>query len=244
VQDVVAHLTAGAEFFAKTIAQGLQGDTMPLGGRLPAGTANASQAAAMIAQGARTLRQRLGEQLLATFEAADDQLKQLFTELKPQEWETPCYHPWRIIPARQLVDMRLQELALHGWDMRSSLESSAALSPDSLPAMVELITTSLQSGFLRWAFRPGEKLSAPVCYRFLVTGTVPGRSDILVDGETARLEEAGDAPATVTLQCDTATYVLLMYGRLPPEAAMATRRLVVVGDQQAALAFTQWFKGI
>jgi putative sterol carrier protein len=83
-----------------------------------------------------------------------------------------------------------------------------------------------------------------VRYRFLVTGTVPSRSDILVDGETARLEEAGDAPVTVTLQCDTETYVLLIYGQLTPEAAIATHSVEVAGDQQAVLALVQWFKGI
>ena len=67
---------------------------------------------------------------------------------------------------------------------------------------------------------------------------------MLVDGVTARLTEAGDAPARVPLQYDAETYVLLMYGRLNPETAMAACRQVVAGDQQAALAFTQWFKGI
>ena len=130
----MAHLAGGAEFFAGAIARGLQGGTAPLGGWRPAGSANAAQAAEMIAQSARALRQRAGDQLLATFDTANDHLNQVFAGLRPQDWESPCYHPWRIIPARQFVDLRLQELALHGWDIQSCLEPSAHLSPACLPA--------------------------------------------------------------------------------------------------------------
>jgi uncharacterized protein (TIGR03083 family) len=244
VQDVVAHLAGGAEFFAASIARGLEGDTAPLGGRRPAGSANAAQAASMIAQSARALRQRAGDQLLATFDTANDHLNQVFAGLRPQDWETPCYHPWRIIPARQFVDLRLQELALHEWDIRSRLNPSASLAPAGLPAMMDLIATSLTSGFLRWAFRPGDRLPTHLRYRFAVTGVVPAQTDIVVEGETARLEAAQQVPATVTFRCDTATYVLLMYGRLSIAAAMADTRLEVQGDSEAATRFGQWFQGI
>jgi putative sterol carrier protein len=102
---------------------------------------------------------------------------------------------------------------------------------------------SRASGFLPWAFRPGARLSAPVRYRFEVTGAVPSRVDIVVAGDHASITEAGDTAASVTLHCDTETYVLVMYGRLSLEAARAVGRLRVEGDQVLVGAFGQWFKG-
>jgi hypothetical protein len=59
-----------------------------------------------------------------------------------------------------------------------------------------------------------------------------------------RMEDAGDTQPQVTFRCDTETYVLLVYGRLPLAAAVKSGRLVVAGDQALASAFEQWFRGI
>ncbi|PON12567.1 hypothetical protein C2W62_38935 [Candidatus Entotheonella serta] len=244
IGDVVAHLTAAGRFFVQSITNGLQGDVTPLGGRFPAGSANAAQAAEMIANTARTSRQQAGDQLLDQFEASNDHLNAVFAGIAPEAWATPCYHPWGIIPARNFLNLRIQELALHGWDMRSPNEPEWQLSPASLPALMELVDTSATSGFLGWAFRPGEKLASPRRYRFDVTGIVTSQRDIVLDGETARLEIAEDIPATAVLRCDTVTYVMLMFGRLQPEAAMASQRLVVDGERDAVSQFVQWFRGI
>jgi hypothetical protein len=147
------------------------------------------------------------------------------------------------MPVQQFLPMSLQELVLHGWDIRSRREAETPLAPESLPALVELIATSRTSGFLAWAFRPGAQLPAPVRYRFEVTGPQPSRVDIVVEGERAHLEAAGDTPASVTFFCNPETYVLVMYGRLSLEAARAGSRLRIEGDQALARAFGQWFKG-
>jgi hypothetical protein len=139
--------------------------------------------------------------------------------------------------------MTLQELVLHGWDIRARVAPEAALAPESLPALLELIATSRTSGFLTWAFRPGARLSPPVRYRFEVTGAVPSRVDIVVEGDDASITEAGDTTASVSFHCDTETYVLVMYGRLSLEAARALGRLRIEGDQALVVAFGQWFKG-
>lgn len=244
VGDVVAHLTGGGRFFAQSVTNGLEGDVAPMGGRFPAGTANAAMAAEMIANTAWTLRQQAGAQLLDQFEASNDDLNAVFAGIGPDAWDTPCYHPWGIIPARNFLNLRIQELALHGWDMRSPREPDVQLSPACLPALMELVDTSATSGFLGWAFRPGEKLTSPLRYRFDVIGAVSSQLDIVLDGESARLETIGETPATATFRCDTAAYVMLMFGRLQPEAAMASQRLLVEGERSAASQFVQWFRGI
>jgi putative sterol carrier protein len=72
----------------------------------------------------------------------------------------------------------------------------------------------------------------------------PDKSDIVVTGDSISMDEARDTLADVTFHCDTETYLLLVYGRLSPEAAMASGRLVVEGDQEMVLAFGRWFKGL
>ena len=58
VCDVVGHLALGAEFYASTVARGVQGDTAPPAGA-PSWGAQPQRAIAY--------RERLGDQLLATF---------------------------------------------------------------------------------------------------------------------------------------------------------------------------------
>jgi uncharacterized protein (TIGR03083 family) len=243
IQDVVAHVAGAAEFYVDTLTRGLQGDTAPPEGFPSAGTVNAAAMAEPLAHMARTKREQLGDQVLATCEAAITRLNALLAGVSPHEWERPCYHPWRLMPVQQFLPMSLQELVLHGWDVRSRLEPETPLAPESLPALLELIATSRTSGFLTWAFRPGARLSTPVCYRFEVMGAVPSRVDIIVEGDRASIAEAGDMPASVTFHCDPETYVLVMYGRLSLEAARAMGRLRVEGDQALSVAFGQWFKG-
>src|SRR5215472_17272902 len=50
VQDVIAHLVGVAETYANSVSRGLQGDTGPLPGRLPAGQATAASQAEGTAQ--------------------------------------------------------------------------------------------------------------------------------------------------------------------------------------------------
>ena len=233
----------GRRILADSISRGLQGDASPPAGRPPAGTSNAAAAAESIAQRAIVVRERLGDQLLATFAATDDHLKGLLTGLGPQDQAKPCYHVWRLMPAQDFANLRIQELALHGWDIQSRLEATAQLSPESVAVMLDM-AGSLVSGFLRWAFCAGPKLSTPVHYRFEVTGTVPSTLDIVVEGDTARVEEAGSTPAQVHFRCDPEAYVLVMYGRLSLAEAITAGRVQVAGDQPMMTAFSQWFKGI
>ena len=135
--------------------------------------ARAHRSNEFIAQIALARRERLGEQALSVYDAADDQLKRLLAGLSPEDRAKPCYHPGGVIPAQHFIDLWLKELAVHEWDIRSRLEPNAPLSPASLPAIMTTITDSIASGSIPWAFWPGPRLAAPVRYRFVVTGPVP-----------------------------------------------------------------------
>jgi uncharacterized protein (TIGR03083 family) len=244
VQDVVAHLIGVAESYAGNVCRGLQGDFSPPTGRPPAGTSNAAMASEGIAQRSIAARKSLGDQLLATFEATSERLNHLLAELNPQEGQKLCYPPGGLVAAQNFIDLRLKELALHEWDIRSRVEPEAHLSAASFPAILETISEAIASGSLRWAFWSGPKSAAPIRYRFLVTGLGPQKPDLVVEGDTVRMEDAGDACPNVMFRCDTETYVLLVYGRLNLDTALPAGRLAVDGDLGLAGTFTQWFRGI
>jgi uncharacterized protein (TIGR03083 family) len=244
VQDVVAHLVGVAEFYAGTVARGLGGDTSPPAGRSPAGASTGASAAEGIAQRSIAARKSLGPQLLATFAATGRHLNQTLADLTVEQRPKPCYHPGGMVAAENFIELRLKELAVHEWDIRAALEPDAHLSPAGFAAILATISESIASGSLRWAFWGGPAPAAPVRYRFVIAGPGPGKPDLVVDGKSIRMEEAGAESPRVTFACDTATYILLVYGRLDLDKAIASGRVRVTGDRQLATAFGQWFKGI
>ena len=82
-----------------------------------------------------------------------------------------------------------------------------------------------------------------VRYRFQVTGVVPGQWDILVEEQKARMEAAVAGPAEVTFQCDTNTFVVLMYKRLILDPLLTDGSLTGEGDRDLVSVFNHWLKG-
>ncbi|MCH7738107.1 MAG: maleylpyruvate isomerase family mycothiol-dependent enzyme [Chloroflexi bacterium] len=244
VGDVVAHLVGNSEFYAGTVARGLQGESSPPEGRPEAGMGHPSISAAALAESSIAARERLGDKLLETYLEKDNFLIDLLTGLGPDDQVKPCYHPGSIVPAGNFVDLRFKEIMLHQWDIRSAIEDNATLSPASLASMVILIQQSFASGSLRWAFWAGPPLERPVRYRFEVKSPVPVTADIVVEGDKFRYEEAPQGTADVTFRCHTHIFALLMYGRMQAAEAMAAGHLAVDGDSKLAEQFSQWFKGI
>ena len=242
--DVVAHLVGNAEFYAGTVTRGLQGESSPPEGRPDAGTGHPSISAAALAKSSIEAKERLGDKLLETYLEKDNILINLLTGLSPEDQVKPCYHPGSIVPAGNFVDLRFKEIVLHQWDIRSVIEERSGLSAASLGSMVILIQESFASGSLRWAFWSGPPLDGPVRYRFEVKSPVAVTTDIVVEGDKFRYEEAPQGTADVTFRCHTHIFALLMYGRMPAAEAMAAGHLAVDGDRALAEQFSQWFKGI
>ncbi|MBC8279461.1 MAG: maleylpyruvate isomerase N-terminal domain-containing protein [Chloroflexi bacterium] len=244
VADVVAHLVGNSEFYAGTVARGLQGESAPPEGRPEAGTGHPSLSAAALAKSSIAARERLGDKLLEAYLEKDNHLINLLTGLNAEDQAKPCYHPGSIVPARNFVDLRFKEVILHEWDIRSAIEEKAGLSASGLASMIILIQESFASGSLRWAFWAGPALDRPVRYRFDVKTPLPVTADIVVDGDKFRYEETSQDTADVTFRCHTHIFALLMYGRMTTAEAMAAGHLAIDGDADLAAQFSQWFKGI
>jgi uncharacterized protein (TIGR03083 family) len=244
VRDVVGHLTWIAEFYTDTISRGVQGDASLLTDRPPGDVPEAAAFNTYIAQRAIAYRERLGAQLLPTCRTRYEQLHHLLVGLSPQDWDTPCAF-WRFmgnLPVRAFLPLTMQELAIHGWDIRSRLETTAPLSAESLSVLLARIP--VRFGVPGYAdFRLDAQAPAPVRYRFGLTGTISSTHDIVVENAKARMEPAGTATPHVTFRCETDIFVLMMYRRLTLEPALAAGQLVVEGDQGLATAFDRWLKG-
>lgn len=231
VADVVAHLTGMR--VAETIARGLQGEMSPRDDLDVSPRADLS-VRERIAQGSIALRERLGDQLLSAFMTNNTHLAQVLAGLAPHDWETLCPRAGGPEPVRTIIDIRITELAMHGWDIRSRFDPHATLSVESLPALLNTLPRGV-----RRAFRPEASRATPVRYRFVATAPVAVRQDIVLSREGARCEPASDSQAEVTFRCATETYVLVMFGRLAVETAIRDGRLAYTGPLELVTAFGQ-----
>lgn len=245
VRDVVGHLTWVAQRFRGTVSRALHGDSAPPAGAPPVGTSTRAGRNAFVAREAVALRERLGDQLLPTFRAQVDQLIALLTPLSPSEWEQPAYSALRVVPLWHYPFLTLAEVALHAWDIHSRLDPVARLSLESVAALVQQLPPRLAWGGPGGvALGHGATLSLPGRYRWEVSQVVPRRYDIVGEDGAYRIAPASEAVADVTFRGEAETFVLVLYGRLTLEAAMATSRLRTEGEPGLVAAFARWLTGV
>ncbi|MEE3012951.1 MAG: maleylpyruvate isomerase family mycothiol-dependent enzyme [Chloroflexota bacterium] len=230
VRDVVAHLIGGVDLFAANISRGVQGDSTPPDGFPPAGVSSLMARLEAGAQRAISLRESMGDPILTTFAARCEHLNQLLEGLAVHDWERLCYHPGKVISVATYVDLRLAELVVHEWDIRSKLDASAQLSNQCLPAVMDLMPAFVVGTL----FRPGTKQSASGRFRFELTGLVSGSHEIVVENGYSHMEAPGNGPTRATFRCDTETFALLVYGRVSLDKAESEGRLTVQGDREFA----------
>jgi uncharacterized protein (TIGR03083 family) len=137
VGDVFAHVTQGARTWNESITRALAGDANPpLGQRILRPGERGSE---VTAQRAIAYRQETGEPaLLKAFADGYQQLCQVLQGLQPKDWDRPCFHRRGVLPIRDYVGIRLQELTIHGWDIRSAFDSKAPVSEAPLPVLVNI----------------------------------------------------------------------------------------------------------
>jgi hypothetical protein len=149
----------------------------------------------------------------------------------PDDWEKPCYHAVSLLSVSRYMILRLTEMVVHEWDVRSRLEASAKLPDNVVPEVIELLP-----GFVVGRlFQPGAGISSPSRFRFNLTDG--GSYDIVAGGgELGMGDRTGDA-ADVTFTCNASTFSLLAYGRFTVEEAVATGDMTIEGDRALAAQF-------
>lgn len=213
VGDVVAHVVFVVQFQKNMTTRGLKGEADAPEGARRAAAADVP-ADVRIAQGAIRLREKLGDGLMDALRKNYQEGFELLDSLTPEDYEKPCWHPWRTMTVADFVDLVVNELAIHAWDAFSTLDPDYHMAPESLPGALAIGNMTLA----RMAS------TGPARFRFELTdgNDVP---DLVVGGEAA------PADVSATIRCDGEALVLISSGRLGMEDAMASGRVEVSGDE-------------
>ena len=234
VQDVVAHLTGAVERFGPNIVRGAAGDASAPEGMPPAGEGDMAARLRANAQVAIDFRESLGSELLATYNDGRVRFDEFLSGLQDSDRDKPCYHAAGTITVETYLNLRITELIVHEWDIRSRLELAPVMSAESLPSIIEMFPVFVVGRL----FDPGVKLAKSARFRFELTGSVPGSHDIVAGGgEKAYMESASDKRPDAIFSCNTQTFVLLVYGRYNLEKAMADGLISVSGDTSLTAHF-------
>ena len=237
VQDVVSHLIGGAERQAGSMELGRRGDSNPPAGFFPQASEERSTSNA---QRDIARRNQLEGRLLGAFDSSYEKLFQQFDIMGDFSWDTLCWHASSgSITAAAYVDLRIQELAIHDFDIRSALQSDAGLDPECVQVLLDMTPR-----WLGMCFRPTERLSKPVVYGFDINSR---KSRLTVTGDEFQMElEAaeGKAEPDLTLVATGEQYLLFTYGRLTAADGMHLGRLAITGEMAHLDQFEVWFKGL
>ena len=238
VQDVLSHLIGGAERQTDSMRRGRNGDAGPPPGFVPADSAAMSAANA---QRDIARRQQLGAGLLPAFDTAYAALQGELDALSPADWQTPCWHLRRgAISAADYLELRIQELAIHDWDLRRGLDSHPQLHPESVATLLEAAPK-----WLRMCFRPGEKPAQPEVYEFdLAPPHESGSIIIRVTGGDFDRPAPADAHQRCTVCAEAPAFLLFIYGRITGAEALAANEFAISGDPAPLDKFQQWFRGV
>ena len=237
VRDVAGHLTNRAERQITSMTRGREGDSAP-----PDGFVAPTDNMAMSAENADAdiaYSISLGDDLLPTFERNYRELHALLDGFSGDDWHCACWHPRRgAMTAREYVSQRIQELAVHDWDIRSAFDSQAALHPDAIPVLL-----GMSQRWLRSAYNPGDDPpSNEIRYHFALSDADPVDVVVQVDGVQvgAGLHPSPD-DIDMVVACNANTYLLLAYGRIDVDTA--ANSLVAIGEEGLLERFARWMVG-
>jgi uncharacterized protein (TIGR03083 family) len=188
--------------------------------------------------GAIALRKQLGAELLSTFEGKWAVFIGTLSRLQPEDWNLLAGHAMGSEPMPVWVDIRITEHAMHGWDIRSSFDPEATFLRTSLPALCNMAVRAV-----RRAFRPDPLRMRAIRYRFIVDAPHTVRHDLILSADGGRYQAPPEGKADVTLEADTATYLLVMYGRQPLHEAVQSSRMHVTGPAELVDMLERSFVG-
>ena len=237
VRDVAGHLTNRAERQITSMTRGRDGDSAPPAGFVPPTDNMAMSAENADADIAYSIS--LGDDLLPAFERNYRELHTLLDSFSGDDWSCACWHPRRgAMTAREYVSQRIQELAVHDWDIRSAFDPQAALHPDAIPVLL-----GMSERWLRSAYNPGDDPpSGEVRYHFALSDATPIDVVVQPDGvQVGRGLHRSPGDIDMVVACDANTYLLLAYGRIDVDTA--ANSLVAIGEERLLERFARWMVG-
>ncbi len=244
VGTVAAHLAGGAVRQRDSMLRGLAGE-----GGAPEGESarpTPDQVQQSNAVNNAQMRADFGDALLDNFRNNYEELDatlQAWTD-----WSIGCWHRRRgTISASSYLDLRIQELVIHDWDMRSGGAGQGDLDADGAVALLPA-----SEMWYQLCFRPTAPLTTPFVYRMDIgaDGGAALRHDVIVTGDGfSVVEPSAQREAQLTIRCDAGTYLLCLYNRLDWNTAKRAGRVRVsqTADTIAHVGLRnlgRWFGGL
>ncbi len=244
VGTVAAHLAGGANRQREAMLRGRDGQSGP-----PPGEETLSSADQVQQSNATSnvqTRNEWGDALLDNFQQAYRELDDFLGGW--EDWSIGCWHRRRgTISAESYVDLRIQELVIHDWDIRSGGAGTGELDPEGAVALLPA-----SEMWYQLCFRPTAPLSSPVTYRFQIgdPDSPSLQHDAVVTGDGYEITECSpDRQPDLTVRADAGTYLLCLYNRVDWNVAKRSGRLSVsqAPDTIAHVALRnlgRWFGGL
>ena len=134
--DVAAHLAWNARLYVRSLGMGLAGEAPP---PMPSGSGAPKITADFVRDRSIEVRVKLGDGVLDSFEEHNAGFIGMLDGLDPAVLDTLTV-PFLTdtIPLRRLICLRINEVALHSWDVRSPAGAGASLTQDAGLASIEL----------------------------------------------------------------------------------------------------------
>ena len=243
VGTVAAHLAGGATRQRDAMLRGRDGQGGPPPGEETLPTADQVQQSNATSN--VQTRNEWGDALLDNFHQNYRELDDLLQGWS--DWSIGCWHRRRgTISAESYVDLRIQELVIHDWDIRSGGVGTGDLDPEGAVALLPA-----SEMWYQLCFRPTAPLTTPVTYRFDIgSDDATLQHDVLVTGDTFSVAEISpDRQPELTVRADAGTYLLCLYNRVDWNVAKRAGRLRVsqAPDTIAHVALRnlgRWFGGL
>ena len=245
VGAVAAHLTGGAMRQRDAMLRGRDGH----GGPPPGEETQPSpdQVQQSNATSNVQMREELGANLLDSFQQRYQELDDLLQGW--DDWSIGCWHRRRgTITAESYVDLRIQELVIHDWDIRSGGQGVGELDAEGAVALLPA-----SEMWYQLCFRPAAPLTTPAVYRFDIGGGSGGATlqhDVVVTGDGFTVSPCSpDNRPQLTVRGDAGSYLLCLYNRVDWNVAKRAGRIQVSQDPDtiahvALRNLGRWFGGL
>ena len=214
--DVAAHLAWNARLYVRSLGMGLAGEAPP---PAPSGGVVAKITPDFVRDRSIEVRKKLGDGVLDSFEEHNAHFIDMLDDLDPAVRDTLTV-PFLdfTYPLRRLIGQRINEVAIHSWDVRSPADAQAALLQDAALVSIELWRDTIERHL-----RPGPET------RTRIEPAGGGAFDVTGGEAPSTGPPSGDADATLA---GTASAVALF---LSGRTGLDT--LDVGGDPAAAESF-------
>lgn len=227
VSDVISHLIDQANHTTLSIERAFKGITAPLLGYKKVTPSEANQRLF-------ELRETFYEDLFPEFNTSCLRLNNLFMELTSDQYEHDAWHASGIRSVDRLIQYRILELAIHGWDIRYSFDRSTSLNQPVVPFLLTFLNTWLAS-----AFKGSKNLLSPVKFNFELNGAKS--YSLCVMSDRFILKSSNVTSFDIALKFTHSEFILFLTGRLPIKRLARRGYIQVIGDIELAFQLSEWF---